>query len=274
MSRLRAQLGLALLAGLFGCAGTTTVSNPFLAYTEAFGIPIGATSDDQAAAQGVAAEVEFRRPTTVTFRNNHAEAEANVSFAAWVNTSSIRSTAQEDALLTDGYVELLSEIKLGTAFTLPVGTFVYNGSGAAGATPIRLGPAQGEGDDAEPATEAITLISPDVILAFVQEPVSCESVAFYYSVEGEPLTSIPAAGGVGPFAGSTLAGAFKTLAMVDAYECDPFRPGLFIKLGGGAQEANEYTEGANITFDFSQFADANGNFGLVTIGTGTEETTP
>ncbi|MFH1746283.1 MAG: hypothetical protein ABIG44_04490 [Planctomycetota bacterium] len=269
-TRVLTCMGLACL--LWGCLNQAQTVNPFLTLTETFGIPSGtATDEGDGIGQGTAAAAEFRRDITVTFRNNHTGAELECSFVAWVGASSIRSAEQQDALFADGYVQLRRELRLGNAFTLPVGTFVYDGEGTAGATAIRLEPAQaGGGGDAGqgvvPTTESITMITPDVVLAFVQPPVSCESVAFVYTRDGEPLTAVPVGGAVGPYSGSTGQGGFKTLAQVDVYQCEPLRPGLFIKLGGGAREPNEYFEGENITFDFNQFPDADGNFANVTVG--------
>ena len=103
---------------------------------------------------------------------------------------------------------------------------------------------------------------------FGQPPVSCESVAFAFTRDDDPLTSVPIAGSIGPYGGSNLTGGFKTLAQVDVYDCDPLHPGLFIKLGGGAREVNEFFEGDNVTFDFNPVSDADGNFAIVTIGSG------
>jgi hypothetical protein len=266
MKRWRVLCVATLLAGAWGCASSVPGANPFLTLTEALGIATivdGGTGGTTPGGQ--AATIPFRQPMTVSFRNNHSDAELNVSFAAWVNTSSVRSTEQRDALFDAGYTQLQREVRLGTAFTLPVGTLVYDGGGTAGATAVFLGPAQSDGGDAEPPTLTIELLSPDVILAFVQPPVSCDSVAFYYTKDGEPLTSVPVGGSTGPYAGATLSGAFKTLAQVDVYGCDPLRPGLFIRTGGGQRADNEYVEGQVVVFDYYAVPDANGNFCRVTI---------
>lgn len=179
---------------------------------------------------------------TVTFRNNHTTAELRTSFAAWVNSSSIRSAQQQDALLSGGYVQLGHEVRLGTVFTLPVGTFVYGGAGTAGATPIVLNPGttttntEGGGQVVVPASQAFTLITPDVILAFVQPPVSCDSVAFAFMRNGEPLTAVPVDGPTGPYSGLTGVGGLKTLAQVNVYQCEPLKPGVFLRLSGAAAE--------------------------------------
>jgi len=176
-----------------------------------------------------------------------------------VNVSSIRTAEQQDALLAGGYVQLTREVQLGTAFTLPPGTFIYSGPGVAGATPVRLLAAQGDGDG-QPTTEAFDIITPDVILAFSQPPVSCDSVAFFYTVDGEVLNE-PGLG-----AGATGAGPLKTLAQIDVYECEPFQPGVFLRLGGGARMSNEFFEGNDVRFDFFAGPDQNGDFANVTIG--------
>ncbi len=44
----------------------------------------------------------------------------------------------EDALLISGYVELGSQVQIGSTLTLVPGTFVYNGSGVGGATSVRI----------------------------------------------------------------------------------------------------------------------------------------
>lgn len=258
--------GLALLV-FFGCAPVdgNTERNPFLILTEIFGAPpVG--DEERGAGGGTLVESEFRGTMTVTFANNHPDADLNVLFAAWVNLNSIRSAEQQDALLNSDYVQLTRELRLGSVFTLPPGTFVFNGPGVAGATAVRLGAATTQADDTvTPSMREFSLVTPDVILAFTQPPVSCDSVAFFYSTDGDPLTSVPVAGGESPFSGATGEGGFKTLAQVDAYQCEPLRPGLFLKLGGGASQPNEYFEGEGVRFDFSEVPDANGNFANVTF---------
>jgi hypothetical protein len=261
----------AWLVVLCGCAGSQRPINPFLTWTDAFGVPIVAEeTQQQTTAQGTLTTPEFRQQLDLTFRNFHPSADLNVSFVAWVNTSSIRSAEQQDLLLSDGYVQLRREVRLGTAFTLPVGTFVYNGGGTAGATTMVLGPGQpatgAEGGATTPTAQAYRLRSPDVILAFYNPPVSCDSVAFYFSRNGEPLTAVPVGGPEAPYGGSNTTGGFKTLAQVDVYQCEPLRPGVFIKLGGGERQTNEYFEGEPITFDFYATPDGAGNFCRVTIG--------
>ena len=262
---------LGLLLVMAGCAGTQSEINPFVALTEALGISAAGTTPPTPGGGQVLSPTTFRRDMTITFRNNHPQAEVNTLFVAWVSASSLRSAQQQDALFADGYVQLSSEVRLGTAFTLPVGTFVYNGAGTAGATAIVLNRArtttatQGGGQTVTPTTESITLITPDAVLVFLQPPVSCDSVAFAYMDNGQPLPAVPVGGAEGPFSGSTGQGGFKTLAQIDVYQCEPLKPGMFIRLSG-ARQRNEYLEGDNLAFDFNQAPDAAGNFGIVTIG--------
>jgi hypothetical protein len=274
MSRMQARsvwLGsLVVLVLSVGCAGTSSEINPFITLTDALGVTSTGTTDETGSGQGLLAQAPFRREMTVTFKNNHPDAELRTSLVAWVSPSSLRSAQQQDALFADGYVQLSSEVRLGTAFTLPVGTFVYNGGGTAGAKSIVLTPAQtttaaqGGAQTTTPTTQAYTFITPDAVVVLLEPPVSCDSVAFAYTVNGQPLTSVGVAGAVGPYSGATGQGGFKTLAQVNVYQCEPLKPGLFIRLSG-ARQPDEFLEGDNITFDFNQNPDANGNFGIVTI---------
>ena len=264
-----------VLGTAFACTPTETV-NPYLGYTETYGVA-GAqqAATTSGGGSGVGTTEGFRQNLTITFRNNHPTAELNTTVVAWVNLGSIRSAQQQDALLASGYVQLPQAVTLGSAFTLPVGTFVYGGSGTAGATSVFLGPAvaaSGQSTTASPTTMAITLSTPDAILVFSQPPVSCDSTAFFYSRNGQPLTAVPVDGSTGPYGGATTTGAFKTLAQVDAYECSPFEPGLFFSQTGSGRKPNQYLEGQDVTFDFNENPDTAGNFGKVTIGT-TQTTT-
>lgn len=258
-----------LVVVVCGCVGQTgETRNPFLTATETFGTSV-VTTEEQQGTSGAATEAEFRQVLQVTLANNHQTAELNTSFVAWVSPSSIRSGAQQDALLSGGYVQLDREVRLGTAFTLVPGTFVYNGPGVAGATAVRLPPTGANPDDAIDTTLAtlrqFEIITPDVILLFSQPPVSCDSVAFFFTVDGDPLTSEGVSGVSDLFAGANSPrGGLKTLAQVDVYQCDPFRPGLFLRLGGGALPANEFFEGQDIRIDFSPQATADGFFAVVT----------
>ena len=67
-------------------------------------------------------------------------------------------------------------------------------------------------------------------------------------------------------AGATNAGAAKTLAQVDVYQCNPLRPGLFLRVGGGAAAENEYFEGSTIRFEFRRIHPQAGPAATVSIG--------
>lgn len=264
-SALLAALSIAVLPG--GC-GPVDSTNPFLTLTEsvtADGSNVNDNTGTGGGGGGVTVAV-FRRDLAITFSNNNTDADADVSFVAWVASGSIRSAEQQDALLADGYVQLTREVRLGSVFTLPPGTFVYNGPGLAGATRVHLRAAgAGANGAADPTTQTFTIITPDVVLAFSQPPVSCDSVAFTYSRDGSVITDDFVEGGVGPFAGSNTTGGYKTFSQVDAYQCDPLRPGMFLKLGGGARQSNEFFEGQSIRFDFNQMPDADGDFAIVIV---------
>ncbi len=264
-SRRRGLLVCGLLVTILGCSPLAVQVNPYLTLSEFFGVPIERDTGESAAG-GLATEATFRRQLTVTFNNNNPNAEVDTSFVAWVNVSSIRSAQQQDALLDDGYVQLGEAIMLGTAITLPVGTYVYDQGGTAGALAVLLGLSQAAEDQVILATMSRTLITPDAMLVFAQVPVSCDSVAFIFTDEGDPLTAVPAADRVAPFSGATGQGGFKTMAQVSAYQCDPFRPGLYFRQGGGTPEPNEYVEGDDVTFDFNPMPDDDGNFCVVTVG--------
>lgn len=257
------------------CTEDTVGRNPFLGYTEEYGLARERDREERPPAGGIGEEALFRRDMTLTFRNNTAEADLNTTLVAWVNAGSVRSTEQEDALLRAGYSPLTQQVRLGTAHTLPVGTFVYEGGGTAGATSVFLRRAEATGGVGEPGQQAgealptmtsLTFVTPDTILIFSEPPISCESVAFYFSGEdGAPLTSEAVAGFSGPFAGATGRGGLKTLAQVDVYECQPLRPGLFFSFGG-VRKANEYYEGENVTIDFYLQPRPSGHCGVVTVG--------
>ena len=255
MRRLHASLGILLLL-VAGCFPTFDERNAFWTLTETYGATSGSGEVDDGQTAAVA-EAEFRRTMGVTFANNHETSQVDASFAAWVYSSSVHSADQQDALLWGGYVQLTRAIEVGSAFTLPPGTFVFNGPGLAGATPVRLACPLTETGQGLTITDSITLITHDVLLVFSQPTVSCDSVAFIF---GNATAGAPV--GTGPV---TTTGGFKTLAQVDVYECTPLRPGLFLKLGGGARAANEFFEGENVHFDFNETPDAQGNYANVTI---------
>jgi hypothetical protein len=277
----RILLLLCVLAGLGGCPTTYAVRNPFLSYTEEYGVA-GVAERQQAdsGAQGAAGTETFRRSLTINLRNNHPDAELNTSLVCWVSVSSVRTAEQQDALLGDGYIQLTQEERLGSAIVLPVGTYVYDGGGTAGAMAVFLDRAQatetgqqqgGQGTTTQTAaatTTSLTMPTPDGILVFVQPPVSCDSVAFYYTLNGIPLPAWPVAGSFGPYEGSSGSGPYKTLSQVDVYECAPLRPGVYLSQGGTSRAKNEYIEGEDVTFDFLAESDASENFCSVSFGSG------
>lgn len=261
-----ALCGAAVLAG---CGSDSTV-NPFLTYSELVGVAGGGASNDNGGGGGGGGgsqDAVFRREMDVTFANNHPSADLEFRYVAWVNSNSIRSAEQQDALLASGYVQLTREVQLGSVFTLPPGTFVLNGEGTAGATKVALrqATASTDGSTVTATSETLTLITPDVFLVFSQPPVSCDTVAFVYSRDGDPITDDFTNGFSGPYEGSTGLGGYKTLTQINAYDCEPLRPGLFLKLGGGAREPNEFFEGEDVRFDFNPVPDGSGKFGIVTI---------
>ncbi|NLF33250.1 MAG: hypothetical protein GX591_20485 [Planctomycetes bacterium] len=267
-----AVLGLAglLLAGCPGTGGTS--GNPFVTITEYGLIQPSDGTVTQAGRSGVGAAVApvFRREMAITFANTNRGGDLNTNFIAWVYPSSIRSAAQQDALFDSGYRQLATELRLGSAFVLPLGTFIYGGEGTVGATRIFLRAPRGaaqEGEDAPAvATErTISLLTPDVILVCLDPPESCESVAFEYLDEGDVITGDPISGALGVFGGASTTGGFKTLAQVSAYQCWPFQPGLFLKSGGGARAVNQFFEGEDVTFTFNGAANDDGDFAVVTL---------
>ncbi|MCA9242757.1 MAG: hypothetical protein KDA32_02290 [Phycisphaerales bacterium] len=260
------------IAGLTGCltSATSTSTSAFATFTELFGdFDFGDVNTDTTGGRPTLADATFRSMVSLTFANAAADADMETSLVAWVNGNSITSAAQEDTLINNGYVQLTTETRLGTALVLPIGTFVYGGPGVAGSTRVRLGAGTaGEGDGAavEPSTRTFQLITPDGILVFEDPPVSCESAAFVFKQDGRPLESEAIPQGLGDvFEGATGAGGIKTLAQVDAYECDPLRPGLFFRSGGGTLATNEYREGAAITITFFLEPGPNGAAAVVTI---------
>jgi hypothetical protein len=254
----------ALLLG--GCP--TDQRNPFLTLTEEF----GSTSSDSdgnggSGGGGSTASGTFRRSMTLTLENTEPTAELNVSVAAWVNASSIRSAEQQDALIASGYVQLTTTVNIGTVYTLPPGTFVLNGPGLAGATTYTLGRVRET--PIIPTSREVSLVAPDVLLLFLMPPTSCETPAFTFTIDGFPVdTDPPVVDGVGAGIASS-AGSYndygvKTLAQVSAYQCSPLKPGLFLKVGGGAQADNEFFEGDNVRATFFLFPDEFGNTAQIT----------
>lgn len=245
-----------------GCPSSSDQRNPFLTLTEEFGATSSDSDDDGSGGGGSTAGDTFRRSMTLTLENTEDTAELSVSVAAWVNASSIRSAEQQDALIASGYVQLTTTVNIGTVYSLPPGTFVLNGPGLAGATMHTLGRVREE--PIIPTTKEISLVAPDVLLLFLMPPTSCDTPAFQFTIEGFPVDSDPpVVNGVGePIA--SLAGSYndygvKTLAQIDAYQCSPLKPGLFLKVGGGAQAPNEFFEGDNVRATFFLFPNEDGD---------------
>jgi hypothetical protein len=243
--------------------------NPFITYADEYGIGQQPTNAGQSGAAGVGGGDVFRKEMTLTFTNKNAAAIVESSFVAWVEVSSIRSASQQEALLRGGYKQLSQTVQLGTAYTLPPGTFVYNGAGTAGATRVLLDPGAGDpnaqGGAVTGTSVEFTLITPDKILVTLQPPVSCDSAAFAFI---DPLSGEILAGA------STLSGGYKTLAQVDVYECSPLRPGVFLNTAGGAMQPNQYREGDPVAFSFNATADANGAFATVVVGAQADPNNP
>lgn len=271
-------VGIALLGMVSGGCPTATTggANPFLTYAENFSSNVLAQTDEQASGQTV--DVPFRRSMTLTLANNHSTADANVSFAAWVNVSSIRSAEQQDALFNSGYVQLTREARIGDVYRLPVGTFVYNGPGNAGTTPLVIPPARsastqdptdetgGGTTTTTPTIRTFQFVTPDVVLVYSQPPVSCDTVAFYFTREGQVISEANADGReTAVFFGATGLGGYKTLVQVEGYQCNPFRPGFHLKIGGGARTADEFIEGQDVRVDFNEAPNAAGKFATVTF---------
>jgi hypothetical protein len=254
----------ALLSG--GCPQDQR--NPFLTVSEEFGASSsGSDGTGGSGGGGSAATGAFRRSMTLTLENTNPDAELNVSVAAWVNTGSIRSAEQQDSLIANGYVQLTSTVHIGTVYTLPPGTFVLNGPSQAGATMHTLARAPAAGQTTE---LAIPLMTPDVLLLFLMPPTSCDTPAFTFTVEGFPVDTDPPVvdgvmQGIDGIAGSYNDYGVKTLAQFNAYQCSPLKPGLFLKVGGGAQAPNEFFEGDNVRSTFFLFPDADGNTALITF---------
>ncbi|MFN0138175.1 MAG: hypothetical protein ACKVS9_18885 [Phycisphaerae bacterium] len=244
-------------------ACSTELQSAFLTVTEEFGNLSGLDSDDggsgSGGGNGGTGTARFRDEMNVTITNgvleiNGSNVELNTSLVAWVLPSSIRSAEQQDALLAGGYVQISSEISLGTAFALPPGTFILNGDGRAGARRVLINGGE---------SESITLITPDAILFFDQPPVSCDSVAFYFTENGFLVDEFES--GDQQFFDSGAIGPRKVLAQIDAYQCQPLRPGLFLRTTGGAAEPNEFREGQDIQATFSIGRLPNGFFTQILI---------
>lgn len=256
----------ATVAALCACINSTLPPNPFLTLTEdVLGVSIsngGGGTGGGGTGGGGSTTTRFRSDQVVTLANNDTQADLNVSFAAWVGVNSLRSAEQQDLLLSNGYVQLTREARIGV-LSLPAGTFVFNGPGLAGATRFKIAPGE---------ERSITLITPDQVLLYSAPPVSCEDVAFYFTINDELVRSPdePSDPDGSLFDGATRDAGIKTLAQIDAYDCDPLAPGLFLKTGGGQKQANEFFEGEAIRCDFQlELADPRDPAGIVTVGTAT-----
>lgn len=285
-----------LLVGLnTGCPGGDTI-NPFLTLVEQQFIPftedevdpdetlLGGALDGVAGGGGITTvDTRFREAMTITFNNNSARGDLEFNLLAWVDATSIQDDEDRDALYNSNYVELTEEIRLGTAFILAPGTFVYNGGGTNGNLRFRIprgtdsdtegaSNQQGEetdfsGEDAtqnvgedggtiesvggvadEPVQRQLTLASPDRILIYLDAPDSCDSTAFVFLDQGDPVRSFQ--GGVGFWGGSNRDGPFKPLQAAEYVSCDPLTPALILKTGAGARQGNEFFEGEDVTLDF------------------------
>src|SRR5262245_15956230 len=135
MRRILGVVACLVLLTVGGCMQSVDQRSAFAQYAEQFGAPAGVTETDDNHGSGTSAssnERQFRRSMTVTIANNDPDVELNIGMAAWVNTGSIRSANQQDALIDAGFVQLTREARIGDVFTLPPGTFVFNGAGNAG----------------------------------------------------------------------------------------------------------------------------------------------
>src|SRR5262249_33589365 len=153
------------------------------------------------------------------------------------------------------------------------GTFIRNGSGVAGAQRIlipagesreifndrALAPEDVQTND--DGTLQVGIVTPDVILAFLSPPNSCDDIGFEFVRNGRPIgeTGVPNSDGL-IFGGSGTSGGAKTLAQYNVYQCaavddqghQTFKPGLYFHLGGGVGSANEFLEGENVLFEFNE----------------------
>ena len=266
-------IGPAIVALVTVCGGCPRgETNPFFTAGENYGSTSGGANGGTSQGQGPAgsaAESVFRDTIVVTLENFDIRNELNTAWMAWINASSIRSADQQDDLLAAGYVQLSREVRVGSAYRLPPGTYVYNGPGEGGATLVRIGhatPGATDSDPADPAQLEFEIVAPDVLLIFSQPPVSCETPAFFYTREGIPFDNTPNPDRPGvAFAGAENDGPVKSLAQFDVYQCDPFRPGLFLRTSGGTRQENEFMEGQHIVVQFYRLVDANGDAAFVTI---------
>ncbi len=257
-------ISLILLALLSGCTLVSPLTGPnaFLTLAEQFGAESLAETDDDdttTGGSGTTVDLPFRLSMDLTLANNATDVDLEVSVAAWVLPSSLRTTEQEDSLFNDGYVRVNQRLRIGV-LDIPEGSFIRDGGGFAGAEAITIA---GPGDGGN-ATEVVrTMVTPDVLLIFKETPRSCESVAFEFTQGGEPILGQIIRNDT--TLGATNAGGRKTYAQVDAYQCSPFEPGLYFRAGGGARSANEYFEGQSVRVDFIRGVADNGSAAFVSI---------
>lgn len=271
MRTLGVVTSVALLLGAGCLPQTNATRNAFLTLTETFGSSLFESPEEQQSG-GAGSEVEtneFRASMTLTLTNLSDDSDLNVKFAAWVKVNSLRDVEQEEALFRAGFVQLTEDVQLGSTILLPAGTFVYDGGGIAGSTQVFIpaaAAAAAEGQATTGRSDAFDLVTPDAILVFYEPPVSCESVAFVYTQNGLPVedSRVAAVGNI--FGGASSNGGLKTLAQVDAYQCQPFKPGLYLNQAGGSLMPNEYFEGDNITIEFRRIPTDNGIAATVEIG--------
>jgi len=265
MDMMRRNLILLSTLALGGCINANGPS-AFQTYSELFGASASSNDDGGSGGgggNGSNGQATFRQTSDITVANGSPNFELNIRVAAWVYPSSITTAEQQDALINGGYVQLTRETALGSAFLLPPGTFVFSGGGLAGATTLRIEPGAGN-------FETLTMITPDVVLFFMEPPNSCETVGFTFTNEGFPLDAqgVTRDGVTAPFAGYTGATddlGTKHLALINGYQCNPFKPGVYLKTTGGGRQPNEFFEGESIRIDcFTALQD--GNAAILTIG--------
>ena len=255
-------------AGIAGCGLSSSPADPFAIYTDQFGRNLVSTNNQTTSgSSGSSATTTFRQSMTLTLRNNDDVYDLNAMFAAWVLPNSFTSAEQQDQLLSAGYVQLTSEVKIGSVYTLPAGTFVFNGPGNAGSTSFTVGHgAAATGGGVTPASKQFSFPSPDVLLVYLAPPTSCDSPAFVFTESGSIADVFHFGAEILGGSISTIDGPTKTLSQVDAYECSPFKPGLFLRRGGGSRATNEFFEGNAVIFDFFRVAAVDTTAATVTIG--------
>lgn len=250
------------LMQLGGCPGSDeTTINPFSTLVEEGLVAVPTTVPDgtPTGSGGVPIGAAFRPNLSLQISNQGTLGELSTRFVAWVSLSSVPSEFDEDDLVASMYERLAEPLELGAAVTLPAGTWVYNGSGSGPIQTVRL--ASASADDAGLITDTelnIDLLTPDGILFFLAPPESCDSKAFEFLNNGEVVRDpsivttddgISAAPNLFPIAESPLSG-IKVLRQIEGYQCDPFRPGLFLFDGAGQLAPNEYLAGDTVQIAF------------------------